>query len=60
MKSYRKHRIILQIWTVWFLKTFHNCPLYVIFLMIISLKIRKEKIYHIANVYYFLKVSEKI
>lgn len=29
-------------------------------LMIISLKIRKEKIYHIANVYYFLKVSERI
>ena len=29
-------------------------------LMIISLKIKKEKICHIASVYYFLKVSEKI
>lgn len=32
----------------------------VIFLMIISLKMRKEKICHIANVCYSLKVSGKI
>ena len=60
MKKYRRLQIVIQIWTAWFLKILRNCQLYVISLMIISLKIIKEMIYHIASVYYFLKVRKKI
>lgn len=39
---------------------FENSTQLSVFLMIISLKMRKEKICHIANVCYSLKVSGKI
>ena len=60
MRTYRRLRIVIKIWTAWFLKILRNCQLYVISLMIISLKIMKKMIYHIASVYYFLKIRKKI